>query len=225
MPRTSRPTSPGSSPARSGSNTPICKRSLGAVDDEKGIAGKLVFKGSRVNGEITPQLWGTFDYGIPLPIPHSSVWLRTAAGAADGSKNETVANFYFGGFGNNYVDDKSIKRYHEYYSMPGFGIDEISGLNFVKELVEWNVPPYVFESAGTPGLYLNWLRPSVFAAGLVDGTGERLAAQGLRERRRAGRSALQRPALVRHDAVGRLRGRFSGIPTRRHEWMISLKIM
>jgi hypothetical protein len=142
------------------------KKSLGAVDDEKGIAGKLVFKGSRVNGQITPQLWGTLDYGIPLPIPHSSIWLRTAAGAADGSKNETVANFYFGAFGNNYVDDKSIKRYHEYNSMPGFGIDEISALNFVKELVEWNVPPYVFENVGTPSFYLTWLRPSVFAAGL-----------------------------------------------------------
>ena len=168
-----------------------------------------------MNGEITPQLWGTFDYGIPLPIPHSSVWLRTAAGAADGSKNETVANFYFGGFGNNYVDDKSIKRYHEYYSMPGFGIDEISGLNFVKELVEWNVPPYVFESAGTPGLYLNWLRPSVFVAGLWTDPAKALAAQGLRKRRRAGGFALQRPALVRHDAVGWLRGWLPGIATRR----------
>ena len=31
---------------------------------------------------------------------------------------------------------------------------------------EWNLPPYVFESAGTPSFYLNWLRPSVFVAGL-----------------------------------------------------------
>ena len=36
-PRTSRPISPGSSPAKPGSTTPTCKRSLGAVDDEKGI--------------------------------------------------------------------------------------------------------------------------------------------------------------------------------------------
>ena len=85
---------------------------------------------------------------------------------ANGDRNSTVANFYFGGFGNNYVDDKAVKRYREYDSLPGFGIDEVSALDFVREMGEWNLPPYVFESAGTPGLYLTWLRPSLFAAGL-----------------------------------------------------------
>ena len=77
-----------------------------------------------------------------------------------------VANFYFGGFGNNYVDDSPIKRYREYYSLPGIRDQQISALNFVRELVELNLPPVVFESAGTPGFTLNWLRPSMFAAGL-----------------------------------------------------------
>jgi len=112
------------------------------------------------------QLWGNFDYGIPLPFANSSVWLRTAAGASSGNRDNPVANFYFGAFGNNYVDSRNIKRYREYESMPGFGIDEISGQSFVRELVEWNLPPIIFESAGTPGFYLNWLRPAVFVAGL-----------------------------------------------------------
>jgi hypothetical protein len=201
------------------------QRSLGAVDDEKGIEGKLIYKGSRVNGEITPQIWGNFDYGIPLPLRNSSVWLRTAAGAADGSKNATVANFYFGGFGNNYVDDKSIKRYREYYSMPGFGIDEISGLNFVKELVEWNVPPYVFESAGTPGLYLNWLRPSVFAAGLW--TEPTNASQRKSYASVGAQMDLHFSILHWYDmtlSVGFAAG-FQGSQRAGDEWMISLKIM
>ena len=201
------------------------KSSLGAVDDEKGIEGKLIFKGSRVNGEITPQLWGTFDYGIPLPIPHSSVWLRTAAGIADGSKNQTVANYYFGGFGNNYVDDKSVKRYREYYSMPGFGIDEISGLNFVKELVEWNVPPYVFETAGTPGFYLNWLRPSVFAAGLWT---EPTKGSQRKEYTSVGAQVDLRFSVLHWYgmtlSVGYAAG-FQGSQKAGTEWMISLKIM
>ena len=95
------------------------RRSIGAVDDEKGLAWTLVYKGSRVSGEITPQVRGTLDVGMALPIGNSSVWSRTAAGAADGRSNETVANFYFGGFGNNYVDDGPIQRYREYYSLPG----------------------------------------------------------------------------------------------------------
>ena len=130
------------------------RRSIGAVDDEKGVKGVLGYKGSYVNGQFTPQVAGGFDLGFALPLAHSSLWLRTAGGFANGDRNSTVANFYFGGFGNNYVDDKSIKRYREYSSFPGFGIDEISALSFVREMVELNVPPYVFESAGTPSLYL-----------------------------------------------------------------------
>ena len=104
------------------------KRSLGAVDDEKGWTWALVYTGNRVNGEITPQVRGELNYGFPLPLPHSSLWLRGAAGWANGDRNNTVANFYFGGFGNNYVDDKAVKRYREYDSLPGFGIDEVSAL-------------------------------------------------------------------------------------------------
>ena len=142
------------------------KRSIGAVDDEKGITWELDYLGSRVNGQVTPQVRGGLDLGFALPLANSSIWLRTAAGFANGDRNSTVANFYFGGFGNNYVDDKSVKRYREYSSFPGFEIDEISALSFVRVMGEWNLPPYVFESAGTPSLYLNWLRPSVFVAGL-----------------------------------------------------------
>jgi len=201
------------------------RRSLGAVDDEKGIAGALVYKGNHVDGKLTPQLRGALDFGIPLPLPHSSVWLRTAAGVADGAHNETVANFYFGGFGNNYVDDKSIKRYREYYSMPGFGIDEISGLNFVKELVEWNVPPIVFEAAGIPGLYMNWLRPSVFAAGLWT---EPAKASLRKDYASVGAQVdlhfniLHRYGMTLSSgyAIGYQSGKRAG-----SEWMISLKIM
>jgi hypothetical protein len=141
-------------------------QSIGAVDDESGYLWNAVVKVNRVKEETPALLRGNFDYGIPLPLANSSVWLRTAGGAGTGSRSNPVSNFYFGGFGNNYVDAGAIKRYREYESMPGFGIDEIAGLNFVRELVEWNLPPVVFESAGTPGLYLNWLRPAVFAAGL-----------------------------------------------------------
>ena len=144
------------------------RKSLGAVDGEKGLIWSAVATGSRVNGEITPQVRGTLDFGFDLPLPHSSIWLRGAAGAADGSKNATVANFYFGGFGNNYVDDGIIQRYREWDSFPGFGLQEISGLNFVREMVEWNIPPFVFESAGTAAFHAAWLRPAIFASALGD---------------------------------------------------------
>ena len=77
-----------------------------------------------------------FNFGVPLPLPHSSLWSRTAAGIGNGSRNSTLANFYFGGFGNNYVDNGSVQRYREFCALPGFAIDEVSGLNFVRQMVE-----------------------------------------------------------------------------------------
>jgi len=142
------------------------RSSLGSVDEEKGVLWNAVVKVNSVPHETPTQVYGNFDYGFQLPLRHSSIWLRTSAGASSGNRDNPVANFYFGAFGNNYVDNGAIKRYREYESMPGFGIDEISGHSFARELVEWDLPPVVFESLGTPALYLNWLRPAVFAAGL-----------------------------------------------------------
>ncbi len=201
------------------------RKSLGAVDDEKGLAWSVFAQGSRVNGQITPQILGTLDIGIPLPIPHSALWSRTAAGAADGSHNETVANFYFGGFGNNYVDDKSVQRYREYYSMPGFKLQELSGLNFVKELVEWTVPPVVFESVGTPSFNLTWLRPSIFAAALWTEPTDRALRKSYTS---VGAQADLRFTLMHwYDmtlSVGYAVGH-QGTQRMGSEWMVSLKIM
>jgi hypothetical protein len=142
------------------------RRSLGAVDDEKGLAWSIVGNASQVNSATIPQLRGSLDLGFALPIPHSSIWLRGVAGAANGDRNNSVANFYFGGFGNNYVDSGSVKRYQEYYAMPGFGINQVSGQSFARELVELNLPPVVFDSLGTQSFHATWLRPSVFASAL-----------------------------------------------------------
>jgi hypothetical protein len=142
------------------------RRSLGAVDDEKGVAWSVVGDVSGVSSQTIPQLRGKLDLGLPLPLPHSSIWLRSFAGAGRGERGNPVANFYFGGFGNNYVDSGEIKRFREYFSMPGFGINQLSGQKYVRELVEVIAPPISFESAGVPGFHATWLRPSLFASAL-----------------------------------------------------------
>ena len=201
------------------------KRSIGAVDDEKGVAWKLVYQGNRVSGQVTPQVLGTLDLGMALPLPNSSLWSRTAAGVANGDYNPTVANFYFGGFGNNYVDDGPIQRYREYYSLPGFGLQEISALKFVKETVEWDVPPYVFENVGTPSLYLHWLRPSVFATELwTEPTSSTLRTNYTSV---GAQADLRFSVLHWYDmtlSVGYAVG-YQGTQRSGSEWMVSLKIM
>ncbi len=53
-----------------------------------------------------PRLEGTFDRGVGLPIGHSSIWMRTAGGFSPRDRALPFANFFFGGFGNNYVDQR-----------------------------------------------------------------------------------------------------------------------
>jgi hypothetical protein len=141
--------------------------SLGAVDDEKGVLWELAVEASHVNGDTIPRYRGGLDFGVPFGPAHSTLWLRNAAGVADGDRADPFANFFFGGFGNNYVDDGAIKRYREHYAMPGFELNQLGGRSFGKSTLEWNVPPVVFDRIGTPGFYLAWARPAVFATALV----------------------------------------------------------
>jgi hypothetical protein len=201
------------------------RKSLGAVDEEKGFAWQAVLSANHVNGKTIPQLRGAFDYGWALPIDHSSVWLRTAAGVADGDRRDPFANFFFGGFGNNYVDNGEVKRYREHYALPGFEINEVGGRSFVRQMAEWNLPPVVFETLGTPSFHLTWLRPAVFATGLWTDPhdSERrkgYASTGLQVDLRFSVLHWYDVTLSAGYAVGFSGGRRGG-----DEWMISLKIM
>jgi hypothetical protein len=140
------------------------RRSIGAVDDEKGISWGAVGTEYQADGGSVSQLRGNVDFGVPLPLAHTSLWLRTAAGISNGASQDPLSSFFFGGFGNNYVDHGKVKRFEDYDSLPGFGIDAIGGQRFERILLEANLPPIVFETEGVPGFYVNWLRTSIFGA-------------------------------------------------------------
>jgi hypothetical protein len=142
-------------------------RSLGAVDAEKGVLASLVGYAYLSEKRFNPLVSGTFDLGFPAFFDHSAVWLRTAAGYAVGSSADPFANFFFGGFGNNWVDHGSERRYRDALRFPGVEIDEIPGKTFAKAMVEWNLPPLRFRRAGFSGLYCTWARLALFGTGLV----------------------------------------------------------
>jgi hypothetical protein len=141
--------------------------SLGAVEQEKGIQWTLSPSGAYVNDDFYPAAVGRLDGGLPILIPHSSIWLRTAAGIAPDKKDDPFANFYFGGFGNNWVDHGKVKRYREWYSFPGLALNEVGGTNFVRVMADWNLPPLRFRRLGFPALYCAWARASIFSSALV----------------------------------------------------------
>ncbi|HEV8018125.1 MAG TPA: hypothetical protein VGP32_06165 [Steroidobacteraceae bacterium] len=145
------------------------RRSPGAVDAETGHSWSLKAHTDAAPGEFIPRITGTYDVGFPLPLDHSSIWLRTGAGVSAGPRYNVLSNFYLGGFGNNYVDsgaNGSVQRYRELLSMPGFDIDALQGKSLVRTMLEWCLPPLRFEALGSPGFYASWARPELFVTAL-----------------------------------------------------------
>ena len=90
------------------------RKTIGALGYERGLEWDLNLQDNLVSSEHLPRAWGSLGLGIPLPWEHSSIWLRPSAGHSfRGDRANVFANFYFGGFGNNYVDHGSVSRFHE----------------------------------------------------------------------------------------------------------------
>ena len=96
----------GSAGSRGGASSPYSdvRKSLGSVDDEAGQRWWVEARGEHVNGGGVSKLFGAYDCGIPLPLGHSSIWSRSAAGLSPQPAANPFANFFFGAFGNNWID-------------------------------------------------------------------------------------------------------------------------
>ena len=144
------------------------RRSLGAIDDELGRTWGASVRGNYAGSTLYPRLSLDGSRGFLLPLDHSSIWLRAAAGSSmGGDRNDPFARSYFGGFGNNWVDYRGIKQYRSTESFPGLDINQIGGATYGKAQVEWSSPPLRFRKVGVPSAYLRWAALSVFASGLV----------------------------------------------------------
>ena len=153
--------------ASAGLNFKRTQSSIGSVDEEKGIKWGLNLEGNLVNDDFYTKGIAELDLGFLTPIDHSSIWLRNVGGYSRGDRDDSFASFYFGGFGNNYVDHQEVKRYRDYDRFPGVEIDEIGGTNFVKSTVEWTLPPVRFRRVGFQQLYCTYARTALFVGGVA----------------------------------------------------------
>jgi hypothetical protein len=144
------------------------RKSLGAIDDELGSTWEAAVLGNYAGTTLYPRLTLDGSRGFLLPLDHSSVWLRAAAGSfTGGNRNDPFARTYFGGFGNNWVDYRGIKQFRNTESFPGLDINEVGGATYGKAQVEWMSPPLRFRKVGVPSAYLRWASVTAFASGLM----------------------------------------------------------
>ncbi len=152
--------------------------SIGAVNPEKGRAWNLGLANNYADGRSFPLGWVELEVGFPLVFDHSALWLKGSGGYSPGDPEVSFANFYFGGFQNNYVDHRSIRRFEDFDAFPGLEINQMGGTNFTKLLLEWDLPPVMFRRVGASGSYLTWLRFALFSSGLATNLDDDLLRDG-----------------------------------------------
>jgi hypothetical protein len=203
------------------------------VDAEKGFKWQLNATANAVRlrrpghaiWRAFPLGYATLDAGTPLPMRHAALWLRSAAGFSPGDPSEPLANFYFGGFGNNWIDYQDPKRYREVTSFPGVDLDEIAGTNFAKTLLDWNLPPLRFRRVGKPSFYASYLRTSIFGGGIatnLDRPSDRLTIGNLGAQMDLRLTLLVQQPLTLSWGYARA---FTRSSSPSDEWMVSLKIL
>ncbi len=201
------------------------RASLGSVDYEKGHAWGVAADSRYVNGKSFTRLHATFDYGVALRLHHSSLWMRSALGYSPNDRREPLANFYFGGFGNNWVDHGTIQRYRQGRSFPGLPLNEVMGADFAKLLLEWNLPPLRFRRFGVPTLYATWIRTAIFTTALRTNLGDRSYQRSLMD---LGVQVDMRLVLLSHLPLTLSAGYAVAFERERRlsrEFMLSLKVL
>ena len=143
------------------------RNSLGDVDDEKGTrwsatcAGAGASTARRARGSAA-----TYDRGLAAAASgHSSVWFRSAAGFSPRDRERAVRELLLRRLRQQLRRPRRREALPRVRGFPGAASNEIGGRNFVKSTIEWNLPPWRFRRAGTPGFYATWLRPAVFVGG------------------------------------------------------------
>lgn len=144
------------------------RRSLGALEDEMGTTWGATVRGTHANNTSYARLSLDVSRGLLLPLNHSSLWLRASTGTSlAGRRTDPLANFFFGGFGNNWVDHRAIRQFRDAESFPGIDINEVGGASYARAQLEWTSPPLRFRRAGIPSFYFRWADLSLFTTGLA----------------------------------------------------------
>ena len=143
------------------------RTSLGGVMKEQGYQLGIEGYGYLAGGRFYPSIEATGDFGTLLPIDrNTSFWLRTAAGHNFGDEESVFGTTYFGGFRNNYVDNRNAFQYRTSLAMPGAAIDAIPAHSFAKATAELNLRPIRLNNFGALFCYPTWIQCSLFGTGL-----------------------------------------------------------
>lgn len=144
------------------------RKTLGGVDDETGFSWDISNTTYLAKGDFYPSFVSSQSVGFLVPFfRNTSFWIRNSIGQSLGDRISSLSHFYFGGFGNNYVDWQPSEQYRNALSFPGARIDEIPAYNYVKTMGELCLFPIRLKNVGTTWLYPTYIKPALFGTHLM----------------------------------------------------------
>lgn len=147
-------------------NSKDLRRTIGSSDYESGNMYDVTLRVFGDNpdapeyaGQITAE-WDNFSNWI---ADHNTLHLKLAGGYHFDNPDLIQARFYFGGFGNRYVENVDVKQFRKVFRFPGIPIYSLSADRFVKVMFENNLPPLRFGSANIGSHLVNHLDASIYS--------------------------------------------------------------
>ena len=143
------------------------RRTLGAVDVEKGYSWHLSGLAYYADEDFYPSIVSSQDLGFLVPgVRNTSFWIRNSVGQSFGDRESPLSYYYLGGFRNNYVDWRETRQYRGSMAFPGVEIDAIPAHNYVRTMGELNLRPLRTRNVGTTWIYPTHIYTSLFGTHL-----------------------------------------------------------
>ncbi|MBI9073442.1 MAG: hypothetical protein JEY94_17700 [Melioribacteraceae bacterium] len=155
--------------AQTNINSIYLRKSIGSCDYENGNEYDLkvsAFSYDPDEPKYSLRAYGKWDNYSTWITDHNVFRFQLSGGYIYNPDELIQARFYFGGFGNRYVENQHVKHYRKVFRMPGFDLYSIPANGFAKLQIENNFPPIRATNIGLGQHLLNHIDFSVYANAL-----------------------------------------------------------
>jgi hypothetical protein len=150
-------------------NSTNLRRTIGSSDYENGNVFDVtlrVFGDNPDAPEYAGQVTAEWDNYSKWLADHNTFHFQLAGGYHYDNPDLIQARFYFGGFGNRYVENVDVKQYRKLFRFPGLPIYSLAADRFVKVIFENNLPPLRFANAAIGSHLINHVDASIYSQAL-----------------------------------------------------------
>ena len=155
--------------AQTNFNSRDLRKTIGSADYEYGNEFNvtlMIFAAKIDNFEYAGQFFAEWDHFTTFLSNHNIFHFKLAGGYHYKNEQMFQARFFFGGFGNRALENVDVKQYRKVFRFPGIPIYSLDAEQFVKIMLEDNLPPLRFGNASIGDHYLSHIDFAVYSQAL-----------------------------------------------------------